>query len=117
MCLSRIIRQKSSYSKLISNLTSEETRNNIVITMYTQKVFQAGNSFAVVIPKELLRRLDLKLGSVVNVDASPDNSRFIAEKPVVSKNLGKSGSKKQFSSWVKQIIEEDAEILDELAKH
>ncbi len=85
--------------------------------MYTQKIFRAGNSAVVAIPKELLRKLDLKPGSLVTVKPSPDDSQIVVEKPTVTNPAKKMASEKEFKNWLKQTLEEDSEILDELAKH
>lgn len=85
--------------------------------MYTQKIFQAGNSAVVAIPKELMRKLNLKPGSPVTIKISSDNSHIMVEKPTVAKPTQKTASEKEFRNWLAQTLEEDSEILDELAKH
>ena len=85
--------------------------------MYTQKIFQAGNSAVVAIPKDLLRKLNLKPGNLVTIKASPDDSQIVVEKPTAIKPPQKSASEKEFKNWLAQTLEEDSEILDELAKH
>ena len=85
--------------------------------MYTQKIFQAGNSAVVAIPKELLRKHNLKAGSLVTIKSSPDDSQIVVEKPTVAKPAQKTASEKEFKNWLKQALQENSEILDELAKH
>lgn len=85
--------------------------------MYTQKIFQAGNSAVVAIPKELMRKLNLKPGSPVTIKSSPDDSQLVIEKPAAVKPAKKSASDKAHREWLKVFLEEDSEILDELAKH
>ena len=101
----------------LTNLTFPLLRYNIVITMYTQKIFQAGNSAVVAIPKELLRKHNLKAGNFITIKSSPDDSQIVVEKPTLVKPAQKSASEKEFKSWLTQTLKEDSEILDELAKH
>lgn len=84
--------------------------------MYTQTIYEAGNSTVVTIPKEIVRKLNLKPGSRVTVIPTDEN-RFVVEKPTAIKPAKKSASEKEFKSWLAQTLEEDSEILDELAKH
>lgn len=78
--------------------------------MYTQKVFQAGNSLVIAIPKEILRRLNLKVGDLVTLDVPPDNSRIIIKKLITDKSNPKE------DEWLKTFMKENSDILDELAK-
>ena len=84
--------------------------------MYTQTVFAAGNSLVVTVPKEIVRKLNLKPGNRVVVGPLEGN-RFHIEKPAPAKLVKKSASEKEFKNWLAQTLEEDSEILDELAKH
>ncbi len=83
--------------------------------MYTQTVFEAGNSLVVTIPKAIARKMNLKHGSKVVVSPTEEN-RFIVEKPVSAKPV-KKVAEKAHREWLKTFIEENSEILDELAKH
>lgn len=85
--------------------------------MYTQKIFRAGNSSVVAIPKELLRKLDLKSGQSVVIKADPDAARLIIETSVPIQTAKKSVAENEFKNWLAQTLDEDSEILDELAKH
>lgn len=85
--------------------------------MYTQKIFQAGNSSVVAIPKELLTKLNLKSGQSVVIKADIEAARLIIEAPASPQPAKKSASEKEFNHWLEKTMEEDAEILDELAKH
>jgi len=84
--------------------------------MYTQTVFAAGNSLVVTVPREIVRKLNLKPGNRVVVGPLEGN-RFQIEKPIPVKPAKKSVSEKEFKNWLAQTLEEDSEILDELAKH
>lgn len=85
--------------------------------MYTQKIFQAGNSSVVAIPKELLKKLNLKSGQSVIIKSDQDDSRLIIEASVPSQPIEKSASEKEFHEWLDVFMDENSEILDELAKH
>lgn len=85
--------------------------------MYTQKIFQAGNSSVVAIPKELLKKLDLKSGQSVVIKADPDAVRLIIETSVPTQPVNKPASAKEFQDWLDIFMKENSDILDELAKH
>lgn len=85
--------------------------------MYTQKIFQAGNSLVVAIPKDLQKKLGFKLGSSVAVKSSPDDTQLVIEKPTFIKQAQKDMSQKAHQEWLKVFMDENSEILDELAKH
>ena len=84
--------------------------------MNTQTVFAAGNSLVVTVPKEIVRQLNLKAGQRVVVGPLEGN-RFHIEKSSPVKPAQKTASEKEFMNWLDQTLEEDSEILDELAKH
>ncbi|MEK7525347.1 MAG: AbrB/MazE/SpoVT family DNA-binding domain-containing protein [Patescibacteria group bacterium] len=84
--------------------------------MYNQTVFEAGNSLVVTVPKEIVRKLNLKPGNRVVVGPLEGN-RFHIEKPTAIKPARKTASEKEFINWLDQTLKEDSEILDELAKH
>ena len=85
--------------------------------MYNQTVFEAGNSLVVTVPKEIVRKLNLKPGNRVVVKPSIEDNQFIVEKPAAIKPARKTASEKEFINWLDQTLKEDSEILDELAKH
>lgn len=85
--------------------------------MYTQKIFQAGNSSVVAIPRELLKKLNLKSGQSVVIKADPDAARLIIETSVPTQPVDKSASAKEFQEWLDIFMKENSDILDELAKH
>lgn len=85
--------------------------------MYTQKIFQAGNSSVVAIPKELLKKLDLKSGQSVVIKADLDAARLIIETSVPTQVIKRSIAENEFKNWLAQTLDEDSEILNELAKH
>lgn len=83
--------------------------------MYIQKIIKAGNSDAVVIPKDIVRKFGIQTGQKVTVDTAANNAIVI--KKVEQKRTGKikKASVAEFEAWLKNVLEEDAEILDELA--
>lgn len=87
---------------------------NMVITMRLQTVFRAGNSNVVAIPKELAEELGIKLGQKVFIDKTPDNEGVLIKTTKKVKGK-KSRSQAEFKKWLKDVLQEDAKILDELA--
>jgi antitoxin component of MazEF toxin-antitoxin module len=84
--------------------------------MQIQRVFQAGNSHAVTIPKALVRDLGFHIGRKVIIEKAPDNtSILIKQSDDGNKKIKKSAADTEFRQWLNQFIEEDGEILDELA--
>lgn len=79
--------------------------------MQTQVIFQAGNSSVVAIPKSF----GFKKGERVLVEKISDNEDAIAIKKVSAKKANGSAASKEFKKWLTNVLEEDAEILDELA--
>lgn len=49
------------------------------------------------------------------VEKISDNEDAITIKKVSAKKVNGSASNKEFKKWLKNVLEEDAEILDELA--
>ena len=84
--------------------------------MYTQTVFEAGNSLVVTVPKEIVRKLNLRPGNRVVVGPLEGN-RFHIEKSTSAKPAKKSVSEEAHQEWLKVFMEENSEILNELAKH
>lgn len=81
--------------------------------MYTQTVYQAGNSHVVTIPKELARQTGLKPGLKVTISPTADGEGVIITK---QKRAPKTRSAKDFQKWLQYFMRENGEILDELAK-
>lgn len=84
--------------------------------MQAQRVFQAGNSSVVAIPKDLMKDLKIKPGQKVFVDKSPDGAAIVIKKaaPTINKNK-KSSVSAEFQKWLDTFMKENGEILDELA--
>lgn len=84
--------------------------NNIVITMQVQTIFKAGNSDVVALPKEL----GFKKGDKVIVEKAAENEVLV--KRVTSRKTKATASRTEFDRWLKVFIDENGEILDELAQ-
>lgn len=82
--------------------------------MDIQKIFQAGNSEVVAIPNRIKKDLKLYKGTKVVVERLPGEDAFIVKKAKTAKSK-KSAIQKEFNSWLQNVLQEDAEILDELA--
>jgi len=79
--------------------------------MQVQTIFQAGNSDVVALPKEL----GFKRGEKVIVEKTSDSEDVVTIKKVFAKKTKNSASDAEFKRWLNNVLEEDAEILDELA--
>ena len=82
--------------------------------MQIQTVFKAGNSNVVAIPKDIKEELKLEKGSKVVVERLPGEEAFIVKK-ADTKKAKTSETEREFNKWLKKVLKEDAEILDELA--
>ena len=85
--------------------------------MQTQKVFQAGNSQVVAIPKDLARELGFHVGYKVVLEKTSDGTGVIikrADKETPKK--AKTETNKEFESWLSTMLDEDKELIQELAK-
>ena len=81
--------------------------------MQTQKVFKAGNSSVVAVPKKIAAELGIKPGQRVIVEKSPIGEAFLVRK-ADSKGSSKGVLIQEFKDWLDKVLKEDAEILDEL---
>lgn len=82
--------------------------------MDVQTIFQAGNSNVVAIPKNILSNMQLKTGDQVIVE-KVDEDTIVVKKSTSTKSK-KSASKAEFQKWLKVFMDENGEILDELAQ-
>ena len=82
--------------------------------MQTQTVFKAGNSYVVSIPKHLAKELNIKSGQKVSVEKTSDSNGIIIKRET-KKSSKESSADLEFKRWLKIALEEDKEILDELA--
>lgn len=84
--------------------------------MYTQTIYEAGNSLAITIPKEIVRKFNLKRGHQVTITPA-DQNRLVVETTPIAKPVKKATAEKAHQEWLKVFMDENSEILDELAKH
>jgi putative addiction module antidote len=79
-----------------------------------QTLIKIGNSIGVVIPQQLLKQLSFQKGDKVILDN--DNGKIsMSPKKVIKTKISKSATTKEFRNWLKGVLKEDAEILDELS--
>lgn len=85
--------------------------------MQIQKIFKAGNSNVVAIPKNYARQLGLKSGQEVAIDVDPNRDML-----TVQKSSPKAGKKKktavdrEFEEWLDKVSEQEKETIIALAK-
>jgi antitoxin component of MazEF toxin-antitoxin module len=82
--------------------------------MQVQRVFKAGNSNVVSIPKHLLQEVDIKSGQKVIVEKSQNEGELIIKKVGKSK-FKKSRVDEDFKKWWKAFLRDNEDVLDELA--
>ncbi len=80
--------------------------------MNIQTIFQAGNSKVVSIPPAFLTDLQIKTGDKVIVEKTSDDTLSIKK---ASSKPKSSKSQAGFNKWFKTFINENGDILDELA--
>lgn len=90
---------------------------NIVITMQTQIIFQAGNSAVVAIPKDLMKDLKFSKGQKVEISKASDGESILIKKAGKTVSSSKKLPKvtAEFQKWMDTFMKENGEILDELA--
>lgn len=79
--------------------------------MFTQKLYKNGNSVAVTIPKALLKELNLRDGSEVEVDIKGKELIVAPKKGVQTASVNV-----KFMKMVDQFINDHQDVLEELAK-
>ena len=82
--------------------------------MQTQTIFKAGNSEVVAIPKHILKDLNLKLGQKVTVNKAPGINAVLIQK-VTKEKIKPDVIGGEFKKWLADVLDEDKEILNELA--
>lgn len=85
-----------------------------------QTIIQIGNSSGISIPAPILKSLKLQKGDKVVLVVDKDRDSFLVEKvqkikPKKEATQGTRASSKEFKNWLKEVLHEDAEILDELS--
>lgn len=82
--------------------------------MQTQTIFRAGNSEVVSIPSNLADEYGYNQGLMVQVIPAGYSDDLIIRKVKKTKKT-KSKITSEFNKWLKSTLDEDKEILDELA--
>lgn len=84
--------------------------------MKTQTIFQAGNSMVVSIPKHIAKEHNLRIGQKVTVK-SLDDHNLIAISPIkkAQQKPSKRATDAEFQSWLAMALNEDKELLNDLA--
>lgn len=83
--------------------------------MQLQTITQLGNSDAVIIPATLMKNIGLKRGQKVVVDRLGDTENLvIMTKP--TKKISQSAVTAEFQTWLSSFLEEDKELLNDLAQ-
>lgn len=81
-----------------------------------QKIIQVGNSAAITISKEYLASLGAKVGTHVAVSFDPNIKQLIVDIPTKKEKIEKNTKLSlEFQQWLNTFLEEDRELLDELA--
>jgi len=82
--------------------------------MRVQTIFRAGNSAVVAIPKDVAQEVGLRSGQKVVVSKLAQGQGVLVQK-VSQKPKKESKVSTEFKKWLDTVLEEDEEILNELA--
>lgn len=77
-----------------------------------QKIIRVGNSYGVIIPKEVIKQLRIKEGEKVRLEAYPELSMFAV------KQAGATADTKltpEFKNWLDRFTKKNKKLLLELA--
>lgn len=85
----------------------------MVSTMQTQTIFKAGNSNVIAIPSYIFDDSNFKAGHKITVNKVDEDTMVI--KTVATSRSKRTTADAAFKKWLNNVLEEDAEILDELA--
>lgn len=80
------------------------------VCMFTQKLYKNGNSIAVTIPKELLKKYNLRDGTEVVVD---DREGIVINS---KKNNSVASVDSKFARMVDEFMNDHQDVLEKLAK-
>ncbi|MEK7565568.1 MAG: AbrB/MazE/SpoVT family DNA-binding domain-containing protein [Patescibacteria group bacterium] len=81
--------------------------------MITQTIYQVGNSVAVTIPRNILEEMNLKIGQEVVVEKALGASAVVISPVVKAKTNALISA--DFKRWLSSFLEEDKDLLAELA--
>ena len=77
-----------------------------------QTLIQIGNSQGIVIPKEMRKKLGIKKGQTISIEFDETaNAMLIRPKGAIKNRKVEA----EFKVWLEGFLQENAEILDELA--
>ena len=79
--------------------------------MITQKLYKNGNSVAMTIPKEYLKQLHLRDGSLVSVEKEGEELVVVPKIKVIAKSVTTS-----FAKMVDEFVRDHEDVLRKLAK-
>ncbi len=82
--------------------------------MQIQKITQLGNSNAVILPTPIMHEAKLKRGQKITVDYLAE-ADVIVMRRIPNKSIKPTRSEKEFQAWLASFLQEDKELLDELA--
>ncbi len=79
----------------------------------TQKIIKVGNSYGVILPKEVLEQYNLSVGQEVEIDTNVLPHAFVVRS---EKYKNTSQITPEFKNWLDNFSKEHTELLQELAK-
>ena len=79
-----------------------------------QKLVKIGNSAGVLIPKKILKKMGLSVGSIVNIEETENGSVIVRKVDPKTKTQNRAASQ-EFKKWLDRVMKEDGEVLDDLA--
>ncbi len=77
-----------------------------------QKIIRIGNSYGVILPKELIENIKMKVGDEVEIDSFPENFSITIRSP---KAPYKTKITPEFKQWLNEFVERNHSLLKSLA--
>ncbi|MEK7521891.1 MAG: AbrB/MazE/SpoVT family DNA-binding domain-containing protein [Patescibacteria group bacterium] len=86
--------------------------------MFEQKLYKNGSSIVVTVPKQLLRKNNLRDGSDVIVDSGPAGIGILIKPQGKAKRIKKETTSltPEFKEWLDTLSSEEEKLICELAK-
>lgn len=81
--------------------------------MQKTTITQQGNSNSVILPAALMREAKWQRGQKMSIDYIPEADGVFIRR--IKKTTTPSRSEKEFQTWLRNFLKEDAELIDELA--
>lgn len=82
--------------------------------MVFQKVIKIGNSYGVIIPIDILKSINLKVGDEVDIEVIKETNTIVVSP---KKNNNKIMKKIEFFNWLNDSAKKHKKLIKELAKH